>query len=94
MLRGGPRCESRAGTARCPAPRPARAEDLDRHVAVVLAVVRQVDARHAAAADLAIDFVAARERGPSALHRSVTAAPTPGRPASGSGTVWYRLDYR
>ena len=46
------------------APRPARAEDLDRDVAVVLRVVGQVDAGHAAAADLSIERVAVRERRP------------------------------
>ena len=43
-------------------------QDLERHVAVVLPVVRQVDGRHASTADLAIDFVAARESDPQPVN--------------------------
>ena len=38
-------------------------EHLDRHLAVMLEVVRQVDRGHAAPAELALDGVAARQRG-------------------------------
>ena len=38
-------------------------EDLDRHLAVVLEVVGELDGGHAAAAELALEGVAARERG-------------------------------
>src|SRR5262249_51358881 len=38
-----------------------RAEDLERNVAVVAKIAGEVDGRHAAAADLALDLVAARE---------------------------------
>ena len=41
--------------------RPLRPQDLDRDVAMVLHVVGEIDRRHAAGADLAFNFVAARE---------------------------------
>ena len=40
-----------------------RPEHLYRHLAVMLQIVRQVDRRHSAPADLLLESVAARERG-------------------------------
>ena len=44
------------------------AQDLHRHLAVVLQVLGEVHRRHAALAELALDAVAAGERGGQAFH--------------------------
>ena len=44
-----------------------RAQNLERDVSVVLEVMRQVHGRHAAGAELALDFVAAGQRGVEAV---------------------------
>jgi hypothetical protein len=44
-----------------------RSEHLDRHLAAMLQIVGQVDRRHAAVADLALDGVAAGEGGAEAV---------------------------
>ena len=46
-----------------------RVEDLDRHRAVVLEIVREVDGGHAALAELALDAVAVGEGGGEASRR-------------------------
>ena len=49
------------------------AKNLERHLALVLQIAREVDGRHAAGADLAFDGVAVSEGGAKALsgrHRS------------------------
>ncbi len=61
QLRREPNFPQKAVTAQCR--RNLRPHDLDRDLAVVLEIVRQIDSRHATAADLAIDRVAVGKGG-------------------------------
>ena len=67
MLKAGRELDLAEKAGDSAGPAQLRPDDLDRHVAAVSQVLRQVDRRHAARADLALESVAFSERGHQAL---------------------------
>ena len=89
---GWPRSRSRGGNARRQARRELRLQHLDRDLAVVLEVLGNIDGGHAPFAELALDLVAAGERGGqpalSVAHGTPAAIGTSYPPRMG-GTSFY-----